>query len=83
MVLQKRLKPKKRHRIISILVRRYAEPLIVKAIVILVKEQLNVLRLHHSLPLLTNTQVLNAVKGKIAGLAEVKGMSLKWLDEVS
>lgn len=82
MVLRRRFKKKKTTRVISRPVKKYAEPLIVKAVVLLIKEQLNLLRAAHDLPELTNAQVLNAVRDKIQQLVEAKNMNLKWLEDV-
>jgi len=83
MVLRDRFKKKTTVKVISRPVKIAYEPIVVKAIVILVKEQLNLLRAEHGLECLTNAQVLNAVKNKIRDLAAAKSRRPEWLDEIT
>ena len=84
MVLRARFRKKTTiGKVITRLAKVYYEPILVEAIVLLVKEQLNILRLEHQLPEITNAQVLIAVKDKIRQLSSAKNLAPpKWLKDI-
>jgi len=84
MALRDRFRRKTKVTAVSRPVKIYYEPLLVIAIVLLVKEQLNVLRDIHGLAPITNTQVLGAVKDKINQLAAGRKLPPpQWLKDIT
>jgi len=52
-------------------------PMLLEAIVLIIRDEINILRGQHGLPERTNEQIINAISDKLSSLT-----TYRWMDEI-